>query len=164
MKILFLDIDGVLNSDDFFESTRSNCSFKLSEGICDDGVRYIQKLDVKAVRLLCDFVIEHDIKIILSTTWREAFSISFIRGLMMRIAAFPDGCFMGKTPIFPHRVKRGAEISSWLGGNKNCQYIIFDDLEPSDFLRGQRGRLIQTDPRIGLTTENLKAAKELLEQ
>lgn len=62
-KIIFLDVDGVLNSLEYFNQLKnSDQSKKIGE---------YQELDVEKVRLLAEIITNTGAEIVLSSTWRD---------------------------------------------------------------------------------------------
>ncbi len=59
MKIIFLDIDGVLNSDEYFDKI-SNLDIQGIE----------QEIDIEKVKLLKEAINETGAKVVLSSSWR----------------------------------------------------------------------------------------------
>jgi len=151
MKIIFLDIDGVLNYED--------CPYML-------GKYYF--VDDEKLKLLKKLIDETDAKIVLSSTWRYGWldlddgkitedSYSFQK-LHSKFKEFGLN-FYSKTPNWSHH--RGDEIEKWL---EECQeeiesFIIIDD---NDDMEPYLDQLIQTDYNVGLTKENIKEGIRLL--
>jgi hypothetical protein len=112
MKVLFLDVDGVLNA---FGQTKQR--FNGCYGICP----------VLASRLE-DTVIKCNCKIVLSSTWRKyAHTRKHVFDCLPRVA----DRIIGVTPVLGAdntSTRRGEEISEWLRHNKNCdRFVIVDD-------------------------------------
>jgi len=124
MKVLFLDVDGVLN-------TFNNISiYALSNPL-------VSNLD-KVVK-------ETGCEIVLSSTWRKFEDHLFTLNRKLG--------YYGIT-IFSHTNqlggKRGEEIQEWLDHHPEVmQYAIVDD--DSDMLDHQLPNFFQTDPHYGLT-------------
>jgi len=146
--VLFLDIDGVLNSMNYFEYLYNN---NLKERF---------PIDPCAKKLLEDMVIQHDFEIVLSSTWR----MNFNPDNSYHITTWADeklSCILGET-IFNRIIdvtpimsgKRGTEIQYWLDNNGNPDYIILDD--DSDMLDNQLAYFVKTNNKCGLTAENVR--------
>ena len=131
MKIVFLDIDGVLNT----------CE-GLSMGL---DPRLVQELNVLIRR--------SGASVVVSSSWR-------IAGLVrMRTMLREHGCVgpvSGVTPILGP-VERGLEIQAWLD---RCRWRVsrFVILDDTDNMAHLRPHLIQTDYRKGLTPDDVAAA------
>lgn len=131
LKILFLDIDGVLNS------TRTCVAF----GGYPIELEHINAFDQVAIRLiqrLCDAA---DVKVVLSSAWR----LHYPYAQVARALGLP---IIDKTPylIGP----RGMEINAWLSEHPLVeQYAILDD--DADMLPDQLPHFVRTDGNDGLT-------------
>lgn len=129
MKVLFLDVDGVLNN------------FKL---IGDHGFDYI---DEDMVCLLSSIVSATDAKIVLSSYWR-------LKQTDREMVGSALGRFnmhiMDVTPSISIHMARHSEISSWLSFNKEVEtYAILDDNEDAGI--GMEHSFFQTDGDVGIT-------------
>jgi hypothetical protein len=142
MKVIFLDIDGVLNV--YCESRdKWGCTFHKH---LVDNLRYIIK--------------KTGAKIVISSTWRSGFVMddgSYVDGLtglkQMWIDRNLPGDIIDITPNsqdvvesgyteFYDLVDRGHEIKLWLDKNPVENYCIIDD--DNDFLTEQRGNFVRT--------------------
>lgn len=129
MKILFLDVDGVLNT------TKSRSLYAL-------GKPYLKRLQ--------EIVEKTDAKIVLSSTWRK--SNYHLKRLQNRLS------YRG-LKIYSHTPNlgkfRGLEINQWLKDHfkDGDVYAIVDD--DSDMMDYQLKNFFQTDPDYGLT-KNIK--------
>lgn len=150
MKVIFLDIDGVLNSGEYIQSLRYKKRRDLRFPDCD--------LDPVAIQHLNRICRKTGAKIVISSTWREfddCIPVLQRNGLKAPI--------IGRTPTLPRDEKgRGDEIDSWISWNRYRvdNYLILDD--DSDMLPEQKHNFIQTSQRKGLTEElTNKAIKKL---
>ncbi|OQC17563.1 HAD domain-containing protein [Candidatus Skiveiella danica] len=129
MKVLFLDIDGVLNS------RRTAVAF----GSYPHKLAHLERFDHAAlglVRRLC----EAGVSVVLSSSWREEYQHSEIgRALDLPI--------IGGTPVLSG--SRGSEIAAWLVEHEDVRTWAIVDDDP-DMLEEQRGCFVQTDPDNGL--------------
>lgn len=130
MKIIFLDIDGVMN----LPTTKH--------------IGKLGALEPSLVRRFNLVVAETGAKVVLSSVWRghpNWWSVLLAGGFEM-------DPFLGNTPGLPGRT-RGEEIDAWIRmwdeGNevKVGRFCVVDD--DHDFLPGQK--LFRTDPATGLT-------------
>ena len=165
-KIVFLDIDGVLNSEEYFNKCFS------SDDVCD--------LDPEAINRLIKFLDDTNAKIVLSSSWRSLNDKRTIlefstHKLLKKLIPY----IIGVTPQFRKCIKRGNEIAYWMNMlsisynnlvkhgcilenvelSKNYRYVIVDDY--NDMLRGQN--FVQTDFQTGLTDEDVNEMKAFLE-
>ena len=184
IKVIFLDIDGVLNSGDWEKRRR-----QLS--IDDINTQYpFYEFDPLAIKQLNRIVKETDAKIVVSSTWRFwEEGDQDISDLLERVGV--EGEVIDITPTLYARgshenkdigtgIPRGLEIDWWLR-NKGyfwrvnwskeeqlkhlnfswvTNYIILDD--DSDMLYGQREHFIKTPHDYGLTNKLADKAIKIL--
>ena len=165
--ILFLDIDGVLNSIEHarFRLTRDGQSRRdVLMALHEKRTALdLMLLDEKLVELLAKFVIQHKLHIVITSTWRENSSplhFQMLFGLCGH--PLPTGTVIGLTPVLDHlsQNKRGHEIQSYLDNEKvSLPYVVLDD-DVGIFLEGQP--VINTSINTGLTKKNLNDALKLL--
>lgn len=154
MKVVFLDIDGVLNSNDWYVKTRE------IDGQ-DSG-----DIDPEAIKLVNQIIEKTGAKVIMSSSWRVAYDSSCARlyekGLIPNI-------IIGKTPNFTHfcpsdsireTLCRGNEIKYILDTENITQYVILDD--DQDMLYSQKDNFIHIDFMHGITKENVEQAIKIL--
>lgn len=163
MRVIFLDIDGVLNSQ------RSALAFT---GFGFPDPEKDPKLDPVAVNILRKLVRETEAKIVVSSSWRLGSTVDELRAIFVNwykvwedaadiiIDMTPD--LWKKTPYTKGKqVLRGQEVDAWLEAHPEVDaYVIFDD--NSDFLPHQSSRFIQTDPNVGLTFDDYQRALAIL--
>ncbi len=152
MKIIFLDIDGVLNSDEYFRKRTKKDSI-------------LDHLDIEIARKLQKIVDATDAKIVLSSTWRFNYYDKLKEW-------FKENNFtieiIDKTKRGCSDCVRGNEIRSWLKENvkqggpevEKVNYVILDD--DNDMLLWQKDYFINTDNKYGLTDSDVDKAIELL--
>jgi hypothetical protein len=159
MKIIFLDIDGVLNSKNFF----------MREPIMYNTVEeyYTRSIDHIAVHRLANIIKATEAAIVLSSSWRnyppcvEAIHRVFkMHGIEDRI--------IGATPEGEALSVRGNEILGWIKDNTDLvgyyynytEYVILDDND--DMLYWQKDNFIQTNAIYGLTDKDANRAISIL--
>lgn len=139
-KVLFLDIDGVLNN----ETTKE----KFEEG----PFKYFTALDKKLLKLFLDWLEDKDIKIVISSAWRNhEDALEFLK--KSGIDWFDKTENYGKRPY---------EIFRYCVDNNVVEMAILDD---NDFgwHDKQRERFVQTSYIHGLRKKNLKKLEKILE-
>jgi hypothetical protein len=149
MNIIFLDIDGVLNSQLYHESTVYKTPTTREESD-------LQDIDPKAIGFLNDLIKATEAKIVITSTWRRSHSDVKLQEL------FEKRGFIGKiidhTPMLGEHTVRGNEILTWIERNEKLlgksrsdfsNYVIFDD--DSDMLYWQRNNFLLVDGYVGLT-------------
>lgn len=152
-KIIFLDVDGVLNSEEFFRSATKEERKTMMDG--------------KAVKLLNQLT---GAKVVITSSWGEdAISSLTDKGLVLPI--------LGCTNKVHYRFDwacRGNEIEEWLlckyeglgtkfgstYDSEKYEYVILDD--DSDMLLGQVEHFICTSRWTGLTQDDIERAKKIL--
>lgn len=145
MKVLFLDVDGVLNC-------------LGSEGRTTDRVEGgIMGVEKEKCQLVRHILKETGAKLVISSTWRKQQTL--LRHLLNRLGHQGRSAFEGCTPCLDSRLPsglyraatRGMEISSYLAVRPEIEhFVILDDENGMDDLLPH---LIQTDYRFGLTPE-----------
>ena len=157
MKTLFLDVDGVLNSEKFWEeqSQAFRYTTALNQGKTRDQIKVIANIDLVAVERLNILVARTNVEIVVSSTWRSNRNIPYL----LRYAGIKKPIY-GITPFSKDR-HRGTEIKKWLDDHPEItHYVILDD--DNDMLEEQMEYLIQTNEKVGLTMENVDRAVEIL--
>lgn len=110
MKVIFVDVDGVLNSDDFIDSVKGS-----------------QDIDIKTIRLLKNAVNETGAKIVMDTSFRYTKSFLKVQEMLLQ-----NGILFDKTPFIDN--ERGKEIKQYLVEHKDIEdYILLDDVIFPDF-------------------------------
>jgi hypothetical protein len=141
-NIIFLDIDGVLNCQLFFEECmKNNVKYNKLE-------HYKSQLCEKRIKWFNDLCNETDSKVVISSTWRHGKTIEQLQSILNESGANFE--IIDKTSISDHGI-RGVEIYEWINGHKLIvkNYAIIDD--DSDMLLKQAKHFFQTDNYSGLT-------------
>jgi histidinol phosphatase-like enzyme len=151
-RILFLDIDGVLNSELFFEKTKGKHIYPDTP---DKHFNHqSSQVDRDALKLVSDMCKENNIKVVLSSTWRLGFnSTEEINTFFTALGAEME--FIGATPSSREGV-RGVEIKMWIDkcietdwDKPYRNYVILDD--DSDMLLNQAQNFFHVDRWYGVT-------------
>ena len=152
MKVVFLDIDGVLNSKNFIDA--GGCTKKTK------FPSYVSMfIDCHAVALLKEIVDKTGAKIVISSSWR----VDPKRTPEWFVDLFNTLCgvtfdIIGKTPVLGDF--RGDEIKAWLKSVDVDNFVILDD--DADFHKTQMPHLVQTSFDEGLTEKEVAQAIEIL--
>jgi len=164
--IIFLDVDGVLNNEEFFKN-------RLTSSSSDSwSKRYICPI---LLGRLNNIIIETFARVVFSSSHR--FNWETEKEMIENLKeAGVVGDIIGRTPRlrfdseldYKYSVPRGCEIKAWIELNKGIlgdkvskfKYVILDD--DSDMLYWQRNNFVQTDGQLGLTEENVKQAIKIL--
>lgn len=171
MKIVFLDIDGVINTDNSHHSPGSYATFPGSMQI------YLQPLDPKAIGNLNRITETTGAKIVISSTWREPFVRYGQFDLLEKYLRAQGvlGEIIGYTPITPEYrglygydkvYTRGDEIKLWLEQNKEKlqveSYVAIDDDETCGNVDPVKNHWVQTFWTDGILDEDVaKAVRHL---
>jgi hypothetical protein len=174
MKIIFLDIDGVLNHHIFYkkrydekqhEKTIKKENDKLTKESEVDF--YAGMIDPESVIILNELIEETGAKIVISSTWRLGKDIETLQMILDKHGFI--GEIIDKTPRGCGCCKRGNEIYEWISANTKIlgaasyefkSYVILDD--DSDMLLWQREHFINIDQHVGITPTNVYKAKRIL--
>jgi hypothetical protein len=173
MNVLFLDVDGVLNSEAFLRKLdeqhrqlgHTEPSSPKHETTCT-CYRLENQIDRDAVARLNRLVAQTGAKIVVSSSWRllldppELHRVLAGHGLVAEI--------IGETPDGPNdpeiraelsdsdRIFRGHEIDAWLRKHPEVErWVILDD---SGDMVMHKNRLVQTDAQEGLLDEHVDLA------
>jgi hypothetical protein len=149
MRLLILDIDGVLNSHRSAIGWGGFGHMPLNIlTMSPRTVRHRTRWDPVAVGMLKRILIETRCKVLISSVWRKGATLRELRWLF---AAYDlPNVIVGKTGSHWTGF-RGREIRQWLAAHKHWgikDYLILDD--DSDFFSYQKGRLIKTQHEVGL--------------
>lgn len=160
MKTIFLDIDGVLNSEDWFRKTKE-CN-KYTE------------INPEKVKLLKEIVNRTSAEIILSSTWRTLVDIPGQRDQHPQYDYLLDSLekfglkIKGHTPYLKHN--RPKEIIAWLDEHgekgKNSFVSLDDDFFTFQYAQyGISDHLVKTcffEPNGGIRREHVEKAVKIL--
>ncbi len=158
MKVIFLDIDGVLNS----------VQYAIARGPIDErlGFSYRTELEIdkEALFHLERAIFETSAYVVISSSWRILYQPQQIGVMFAARGTFNaemwDEIIIGCTPRVPSG-HRGTEVQAWLDKHPGVdKYVIVDD--DSDFHNYQKPRFIHTDNDIGLTDDHVDDIIQLL--
>ena len=155
-KILFLDIDGVLNTKWWYTQMDRNTPRD----------KYGYAFDPRAVANLKKIVEETGADIVMSSSWKsmglsqmkEMWSVRNLPGNIIDITPDYLSESLLNSDLNNDEVlyERGCEIKGWLSLHKDeaIHYAILDDMD--DILPEQQQRFVQTDPELGITEADAK--------
>ena len=140
-KILFLDFDGVMD-------TQRYCEVCSRAGL-PEADRHGTVFDPQCVESL-RLIIEHTgADIVVSSSWIYVMSLRQLWD-MWADRQLP-GRVIDTTPAAPDSRKRGDDIAYWLQEcRETCQYAIIDDMEERNFNSNQLDHLFVVDAYHGL--------------
>lgn len=163
MKVIFLDVDGVLNS-------RAWAMLHGYGHLPMHGVMPTKedvKLDPSCVARLHWVVKEasqsDQVCIVVSSSWRYGATIEQFQK-MFELYGWPGAPVIDMTPISGAGLSgRGVEVERWLDENAQragvVKYVCIDD--DADFLPNQH--LVRTNPEVGFTMGDANAVIEALQ-
>ncbi len=177
-KYLFLDIDGVLNSQDWFKSDKfDDLQEKIVRGKRPND---FFAFDPTAIELLTDIVTATDCEIVISSSWRKSRNIEQLQDLFREVGFCHPGKITGKTdssynwllPKVHCPSIRGLEIKVWLDlnvrktekgfTNDDFTYCILDD--DTDMLYEQKNNFVNTNSQTGLTSNDVSKVIRILNE
>lgn len=151
MKVIFLDIDGVLNSDEYLKNNQN------------------EAIDRTNVRVLKNIIDKTGAVIVMSSAWRLWFDDKMMpmngysQCLYNILCEFNIKLF-GKTPDFSNEEIRinktfshvkAKEIIAWLSEHETIdKYVVLDDLDLRD--EEVNAHLIRTNGQVGITEEDAR--------
>ncbi|ADQ52801.1 hypothetical protein AsFcp4_238 [Aeromonas phage AsFcp_4] len=143
LRVLFLDVDGVYHSDSSY-------------------LKYGQMVDIGAVKLLSKLIVDYNLKVVYSSTWRLGCDVQMVRD-HLALAGFPPGClhedFKTRDLVGEHR---GELIKEWLDKHLDCKkYVIIDD--DDDMLESQKENFIHVDSANGFTVKDYYRARSVFD-
>lgn len=144
-RILFLDIDGVLNS----------LSSVLALG---DPNHHLDPVCIKLIERLCK---ETDAKIVISSAWRIGRTAEALQVTLAKLGAVEIAHrIVGRTGD-GYNGHRGRQIKEWIEVNApECSYVIVDD--DSDMLPAQKPYFVKTSFEDGFRAAHYKKAMVIL--
>lgn len=174
MNIIFLDIDGVLNSDEFFNEERLKIIEEFNSTKLNNKNLYMiddfdlladwamLRIDFSKLELVKELANITDSNIVIISSWRTLEFYPFIEQRLKELGLPIVGKIEDeiKKDSFI-RYDRGKGIKDYLKNKQVNNYIILDD-ETRDYDKILLNRLIQTDYRVGLTIKNINKSITML--
>lgn len=145
-KLIFLDIDGVLNRHGYNEQSMST----TIEPDCVSRLNHILQAT--------------DAMIVLSSAWRymligKAMSLAGFDYLLRTHGVFANR-LIGRTPADEEVKERGWQIHQWRKDNNHSgRYVVIDDM---DLHISPLHPFVRCDGEVGLTTEDAEKAIKIL--
>ena len=148
IKLIFLDIDGVMNH-------TSNVIKKDESDRVYFEERSMDWVSKRCIEILNDIVFNTEAKVVITSTWRKDYTLKQLKEFFER-AGFV-GKIVGMTDAFDEDSCRGDEIRDFLirkfgrgqEARSKFEYVILDD--DSDMLYSQRENFVNVDYTVGLT-------------
>jgi len=149
MKLIFLDIDGVLNSNNWFK----HCDEVLGKG------QLTNNFCPEAIEELNHIVKTTEAKVVITSTWRV---LQSKKELQKHFKEEGLNCeIIDTTPVL--KTERGIEIQTWLDQTKLTieAFVIIDDINDMPSLEED---LVLIDSNTGLTKDYRNLIKEKLKK
>ena len=151
MKIIFLDFDGVMDTE-YYDHLLSEADKPISD-------EYGLLFDPECVKNLKYIIDSTGADIVVSSTWKDFMTYQEILD-MWKYRGLP-GFVTDVTPTVSKH--RGDEIDAWLKEcHEECNYVIIDDLDAGNFNEHQIPRLLIVNPIFGLDEYTAERAIKIL--
>ncbi|ERI93320.1 hypothetical protein HMPREF1982_01744 [Clostridiales bacterium oral taxon 876 str. F0540] len=157
MKVIFLDVDGVLNSEEFLKNNPDKI------------------IDRNNVRNLKSIIDKTGAAIVMSSGWKLWFDddmmpIHKYSQCLYDILTEFDIKLFGKTPDFTTEeirekktfsLVKAKEINAWLSEHENAsKYVVLDDLDLGN--EEIKRRLVRTNPMYGITETDARVVISMM--
>ncbi|QQE81212.1 HAD domain-containing protein [Alicyclobacillus sp. SO9] len=146
MKVIFLDIDGVLVTSRHFVQSQKYFGHEF-DPVCVENLKLILS--------------QTNAKIVVSSSWREGRTLKNLEAIFD--ANGLENCLVGQTPLLEFGTRED-EIQTYIDEMRGTefevqQFVIIDDEEEMNRLVSH---LVRTDFQTGLTSETVLSAVEHL--
>lgn len=146
MKVIFLDIDGVL-------VTRNSIIYQYLNFPDDTSIRFSKK----AVKNLNKLIRLTKAKIVISSTWRLFHSLEELKNIIKKQGI--RGEIISTTSVekatIEEGIPRGQKISDWLEQHPEVeQYVIIDDDIQADCIQFHPYNCVETSYKRGFSPED----------
>ena len=140
MRVLFLDIDGVLNSRQSVEYFKQINFHEYQKMLCPIAMANLKYL-----------IKTYDLKIVVSSTWRKSRTVAELADIL-GLEVYD------KTGVLPGQ-ERGEEIKQWLEQHLEVTdfVIVDDDSDMGPYL--QTSHFIKCSPKVGFSWNEVDKAK-----
>lgn len=148
MKIIFLDMDGVL------------CTHRAFFAQGEFGImRALDREAVQLLNVLCEISDVEEVRYVLSSTWRKYNTREWMESHLKSFGW--TGSFHDDWATKSLNGIRGLEVNEWLSRHSEVtNYVIIDD--DSDFMEEQKSHFVQTHVYDGISFDNFIRAVNIL--
>ncbi len=147
MKILFLDVDGVLNSDKYHRSLEFGHQFLFG-----------MEVDPTPTELLSTFLKENDsIQVVICSSWRDTLTLGNFKEVF---PSFSDKII----DLTSSNESKSKSIESWVSKNNPSHFAILDDDVLFDIKHPYHRVQVKTSMAFGLQKDHLLSLKSLFER
>lgn len=167
MKIIFLDIDGVLNSYQEWVPVAERMKSDLVWDLHDLTPKYIERLN--------EIIEKTDAKIVISSSWRLQYSPHEIEDMLIfrgfkgsvidEIPLIAESGWMEQKPRLEKielngviNADRGDEIQYWLNHNQVSNFIILDDIDYDNVIKYFYSHFIHIKKGTGILPQHVEKA------
>lgn len=161
MNFLFLDFDGVLNSEQskiFWQNLKDQASWEKDMQVSSGGI--LEQIAMEfcpiAISNLEELIRRTGVKIVVSSSWRSMRSVQELKEIFK--SKLISDAIIDKTESFSNT--RGEEIQKWLDENEHDKYVILDD--DQRMLLSQKDNFIRTSPLHGFQYGDMIWAERIL--
>lgn len=150
MKVIFLDFDGVLNSEASFRHEVRRKNSRVSDSLSVVACSNLQ------------YILEQDasVKLIISSTWRKLHTLEELRNILNAYGV--NGTRVIATTPSVLSGDRAHEINLWLEDNPNVtKFVVLDDDDSVLTVKDPRGHIFMTTPEDGFLFKQAKAIAKL---
>lgn len=145
-RILFLDIDGVLNSEEYYKN-------------CNNSSENFSRFDFSSVSLIKSLIEEFSLKIVISSTWRYG-AVDRLMHELKKNKLLDYLYHDWFTPVI-HPAHRGTEIKLWLDLHPEvADYVIIDD--DDNMLEEQKNNFVRTSLHLGMNNEHYNRVRAII--
>lgn len=153
MKVIFLDFDGVMDTA-YYDNYLNYMGLPKKD-------KYGVVFDPDCIANLRRIIDETGADIVVSSTWKDFMTYKEILE-MWEYRKLP-GFVTDTTPTCSR--KRGDEIDSWLEEcNTECEYVIIDDMDETQFNEHQYDRLFVVNPYDGLNEQTAEKVIQIFRE
>ena len=156
MSVIFLDVDGVINI--------MSPSYNTTTIQPDGKTIWVESHLIKRLDWLID---QTSSDVVISSSWR--LDMDDLSKLMKKSGFKNQNKVIGYTPYRKDIRYRGDEIQAWIDENNYREnYVVLED--EIDDVNGEKcttipkENIIEVDPKIGLTHQNVQEAKNILKR
>mgnify|MGYP006190199433 CR=1 FL=1 len=150
-RVVFLDIDGVLNDVHFIDAALAEAE-RTGEQPPDPVAALAALIDARRVGYLNQIVEESGAEVVAATSWREILSVDELDDALRRNGFCTR--LSGATPQEPAR--RGEQIAQWLAENEGVEaFVVLDDHHDTSPVEAAT---LRTDNTVGLTDAHVREA------
>jgi hypothetical protein len=159
MKVIFLDFDGVLNSETSFEYERRRRTVHKEQGVKGPVNETLSNQSCAAFQWVLDCYPE--VKVVISSAWRTIYDLEWLKA---KLASYhiDSSRIIDRTPVDPG-CNRGLEINTWLQNHPEVtHYAIIDDNDEGITTIHGTGRFVWTNWFSGMHMGHAEELKDKL--